>query len=144
VVSPGIVIRSCAIGEAQAVLDLWKRSGASVSSTDDLDHVVPLIRDWPGSLLVATAGPLIVGSIIAAFDGWRANVYRLVVDPDFRRSGLASSLVARAEADLKARGAKRITALVETDHPLAVSFWQSTKYVRHDAMVRYYGDIETL
>src|SRR4051794_10881161 len=89
-------IRAAEVEEAPAVLTLWRRSGATVGSTDDVPSILTLIRGWPGSLLVATSGPEIVGSIIATFDGWRGNLYRLVVDPAFRRTGLGSHLVAEA------------------------------------------------
>jgi ribosomal protein S18 acetylase RimI-like enzyme len=54
-----------------------------------------------------------IGSIIGTFDGWRGNIYRLAVHPDFRRHGVARALVAEVEKKLAEQGAKRITALVE-------------------------------
>jgi 4-hydroxy-3-methylbut-2-enyl diphosphate reductase len=40
----------------------------------------------------------ILGSVIAGFDGWRAHVYRMAVDPDVRKGGVGRALVAAAKA----------------------------------------------
>jgi GNAT superfamily N-acetyltransferase len=44
-------------------------------------------------LLVATAHGRIVGSVIGGWDGWRGNIYRLAVVPEYRRLGIARRLV---------------------------------------------------
>jgi ribosomal protein S18 acetylase RimI-like enzyme len=58
-----------------------------------------------------------VGSIIGTFNGWRGNIYRLVVHPRCRRQAIAQKLVGEVEKRLSCQGTKRITALVEKDHP---------------------------
>ena len=78
-----------------------------------------------------------MGSIIAAFDGWRGYIYRLAVDPAFRRRGIARRLVDTAHDSFVRWGARRITALVETDHPWAVSFWSAVGYVHDERMARF-------
>src|SRR5262249_14950580 len=79
----------------------------------------------------------VVGSIIAAFDGWRGNLYRLATRPDCRRRGVARALLAEAEKTLTAWGARRITALVESAHPDAVGFWRGVGYVDDRRIARY-------
>ena len=53
-----------------------------------------------------------MGSLIAGFDGWRANLHRMAVHPQWRRRGLGLALVAEAERRLEAQGAKRAGATV--------------------------------
>jgi len=78
-----------------------------------------------------------VGSIIGAFDGWRGNIYRMAVHPNHRRLGIARTLVGDVEKRLARQGAKRITALVEKDHPWATSFWQALEYGLDSRIVRH-------
>ena len=85
---------------------------------------------------MAEAEGQIVGSIIGTFDGWRGNIYRLAVHPDHRRQGIARALVAEVEKRLAQQGAKRITALVEKDHPWATAFGEAVGYQVDERIVR--------
>jgi ribosomal protein S18 acetylase RimI-like enzyme len=134
---PAITIRPCAPGEAPAVLELWRRSEASPSPTDNPEAVARLLREPGAVLLVALDGDRVVGTVIAGWDGWRGNISRLAVLSEYRRRGIARALVAEAEAVLRTRGGARISALVEHDHAWAVGFWEAAGYRRDTRMVRY-------
>jgi ribosomal protein S18 acetylase RimI-like enzyme len=64
----------------------------------------------------------------------------LAVSPAYRRRGLARALVAEADRLLHHMGARRISALVESDHPWATDFWDSlaASGYRHDERMRRY------
>jgi ribosomal protein S18 acetylase RimI-like enzyme len=83
------------------------------------------------ALLVAEVDGGLVGTLIAAFDGWRGNMYRLAVRDDMRRRGIARELVEAGHARLRAVGARRVTALVGADEQAAVALWRSAGY-EHD------------
>ncbi len=80
---------------------------------------------------------MLAGSIIATFDGWRGHIYRLAVRPELRRRGIARQLVEAAHGAFETWGVRRITALVEKDHPWAVSFWQAVGYAPDDRICRF-------
>ncbi len=84
----------------------------------------------------------IVGTLIAAFDGWRGNMYRLAVVPERRRRGLAAALVHEGEALLRTMGCRRITALVVRDHDWATAFWSSAGYELEEWMGRFVRKLE--
>jgi len=120
-----IVIRPCRVAECPAVLALWQRAGAIPSPTDTLVELEQLVTYQDDGLLVAVENGVIVGSVIGGWDGWRGNIYRLAVAPEARRHGLARRLVDDAVRVLNARGAHRISALVERHEAHAVGFWDS-------------------
>jgi ribosomal protein S18 acetylase RimI-like enzyme len=69
-------------------------------------------------------------------------IYRLAVAPSHRRRGIATALMSEAERRLKARGARRVSILVNSDETGATSYWQSLDGVRLDARVaRYIKDL---
>ena len=125
----GITIRRCRKEDAQAVLDLWaqERSGHA-STADRLEDVERLIGDSPAALLVAERGGEIVGALIAAWDGWRGNMYRLAVSMEHRRQGIGLALTRAGEEFLNSRGVHRVTALVAFEDEAAGAFWESAGY----------------
>ena len=113
------------------MLALWGEARSEHASTADrLEHVERLIAQMPGSLLVAERDGAIAGARIAAWDGWRGNMYRLAVDPEHRRRGIGIALVRAGEQHLQRLGAYRITALVGYEDEQAAAFWQAAGYPR--------------
>jgi ribosomal protein S18 acetylase RimI-like enzyme len=129
-------IRGCRLEDIGVVLELWRKADAMPGVSDNADDLRRAITESPAHVLVAEADGRVIGSIIGVFDGWRGNIYRLAVHPDCRRQGIARALVAEVEQKLADQGAKRITALVEKDHPWAMSFWEAMEYRVDERVVR--------
>jgi ribosomal protein S18 acetylase RimI-like enzyme len=111
------------------VLALWTEARSEHASTaDGLDDIERLIGDSPAALLVAEHGGEIVGALIAGWDGWRGNMYRLAVRESHRRQGIGIALTRAGEEYLRNRGVSRITALVAFDDDIAGAFWESAGY----------------
>ena len=124
------------------MLDLWRQAEAIPSRTDTLENLHRLVGEGSGLFLVAEEGGRLVGTVIAGWDGWRGNMYRLAVLPRFRRRGIARSLVAEAERRLRAKGARRITALIAKSEEQTMAFWQATGYGHDQRMLRYVKTLE--
>jgi ribosomal protein S18 acetylase RimI-like enzyme len=129
-------LRACRLQDVEAVLEVWRQAEATPGVTDTADDLGRLVQDGRAVVLVAEVGGRLVGSVIGTFDGWRANIYRLAVHPDERRRGIARALVAEVEKGLARLGARRITALVEKEHPLAMGFWEAVGYQVDERIVR--------
>ena len=134
------LIRECHPEEAEALLALWQAAGTSPSITDTIADVRGVIERH-ASVLVAEVNERIVGSLIATFDGWRGNMYRIAVHPDYRRRGIGRALVTEGERRLAKLGAKRITALVEEKYPWATAFWLDVGYEIEPGIVRFFRNL---
>jgi hypothetical protein len=96
-----------------AVLTLWQDS-AEPSSTDDVAAVTALLEHEPGALIIAESSGQIVGSVIAAWDGWRAAGDRI-----------------------SARGARRLQATVIETDTRAMGFWRGTDWRQAEEQTRF-------
>lgn len=132
--------------ELAAVLDLWRAAEVTPpSASDSIEGLTRLIREPAALLMVETIGDGIVGSVIGGWDGWRGNIYRLAVTPEHRRKGIARQLVTEISKALFAKGATRLSALVEHEHQWAIDLWNSLSdlgYERDDKFARYIADLQ--
>ena len=122
-----VSIRSGQPEDAVSILELWQLSGALPSETDNSESIACLLDSDKDALIVAKIGGRIVATVIAAWDSWRGNLYRLAVAPDGRRKGIATQLVTEAERRLFERGASRLSILVPKKGS-AAEFWSSMGY----------------
>jgi ribosomal protein S18 acetylase RimI-like enzyme len=97
---------------------------------DRIEDVHRLLAETPGSLLVADADSALVGVLIAAWDGWRENMYRLAVLREHRRRRVGLALVRAGKEHLRRQSAHRITVLVGYEDEIASAFWESAGYPR--------------
>lgn len=113
-----------------AVLELWAQGRSKHANTPDrLDDVERLVgAESPAALLVAERDSEIVGALIAGWDGWRGNMYRLSVRHGNRREGIGLALTRAGEDYLRQQGVRRVTALVAFDDEAAGAFWEAAGY----------------
>jgi ribosomal protein S18 acetylase RimI-like enzyme len=130
-------LRAATASDVPGLLALWKASDAEPSHTDDDASLKSLITFDPAAVIVAEVDGVLVGSIIAAWDGWRGSIYRLVVAPTERRRGVARSLLAAAEARLAAVGAVRSQAIVVASSEHAIGFWRAGGWEQQSDRARF-------
>jgi ribosomal protein S18 acetylase RimI-like enzyme len=125
-----VEIRAATSGlDVQAVLILWGVGRTRhAAMADTVEAVELLIETDPGALIVAHEGTELVGAVVAAFDGWRGNFYRLAVALTRRRQGIGRALVRAGEERLRSVGAHRATALVAFEDEGARAFWTAVGY----------------
>jgi ribosomal protein S18 acetylase RimI-like enzyme len=132
-----IVLRSGRPDEARSILDVWREADAEPTTTDDPTRLRHLMATNADALIVAEDSGRLVGTVIAAWDGWRGGIYRLAVLPGDRRRGLGRRLVEEAVRRLFASGAARLSAVVVDDDDRAMAFWTAIGWHRQSARARF-------
>jgi ribosomal protein S18 acetylase RimI-like enzyme len=133
-------IRLAGPDDVEAVRELWGGSRSAHAVTEDTAERVG-VAVAAGALLVAVVDDTVVGAVVAGFDGWRGNMYRLAVADEWRRRGIARRLVEAGHERLRAAGAPRVTALVAFDDVIARGFWEAAGYATDPVMGRMVRDL---
>jgi ribosomal protein S18 acetylase RimI-like enzyme len=138
---PPVELLPCRPEDIDAVLALWQRAETVPRPTDRPDALHRRLDRDRDLFILAWDGPRLIGSLMGGWDGWRGQMYRLAVDPAYRRQGIARRLVESVETRLRALGAERITSLVFVHEPGAADFWRRAGYAPDPATERYAKDL---
>ena len=130
-------IRAATATDFTQVLELWRSIDRHVGLADRIEHLDTLHMHSPDLFLIAEREGEVIGTLIAGWDGWRAQMARLAVAPALRRRGIARRLVEEGERRLREMGAKRIYALVDRSSDPAQPFWASLGYAANDNIVQF-------
>ena len=123
------LVTTAELSDLPALVNFWKLAGENDARPQDSVEVVRnLISRDPDAILLVKIDGLVVGSVIAGWDGWRAHLYRLAVQPDYRRRGIARSLLDVAEGRLRELGAGRFDAMVLEGNDLGAAAWAGRGY----------------
>jgi ribosomal protein S18 acetylase RimI-like enzyme len=130
-------IRSGRLDDAERLLAFWSAAAHGRSVSDDLAGVTRLLRHDPESVLIAESDGAVVGSVIAAWDGWRCHIYRLAVSPDHRRAGIGRALLTAAEDRFVALGGRRSDAMVDDGNRGAHELYRAAGYMPDSSWTRW-------
>ena len=126
-------IRPFAEADCAALKALWSRAFPNDPPRNAPGLVIARKRKvQPELLLVAEVGDLLVGSVIAGYDGVRGWIYHLAVDGPWRRRGIATALVRKAEEALAARGCPKVNLQVRASNTEVVPFYRKLGYEVQD------------
>ncbi len=139
--TPDIAIRPCQPEDIPAVLQLWIDADAVPGPTDDAAAIERRLQRDVELFVLATDGARIVGSLMGGWNGWRGDMARLAVHPDYRRRGIAMQLISEVEGRLRELGCNRITSLVFIHEAGAPELWSNAGYAPDSEIGRYYKDL---
>ena len=106
------------------VVALWTACGLVRPWNDPRKDIARKLAVQRDLFLVGTVGDRIVATVMAGYDGHRGWVNYLAVDPASRRLGLARSLMAAVEEQLRRLGCAKINLQIRNDNRDAIAFYQ--------------------
>ncbi|MFD1831378.1 GNAT family N-acetyltransferase [Streptomyces desertarenae] len=135
---PETTLRHALADDIPDVLAFWRTAAEDAHRpADDEAAVASLLARDPEALILAVEGEDIVGTVVAGWDGWRCNLYRLAVSPERRRRGIGRLLVRAAEERFARLGGTRAAAMVLNGNALAHSTWRACGYAPQSEWSRW-------
>lgn len=129
-----IIIRPVVIDDYDGLYALWSSTEQSKRALNPVDDsregIARYLKRNPSTCFLACTqdNQQIIGVILTGHDGRRAIVHHMCVHPDFRRRGIARTLVQKAEEALCQEGITKIFGLVFKDNDAANAFWEQQGY----------------
>ena len=96
------------------------------------------IADPDTMVLVATRAGVLIGFAIMNFGDQHAHLYLLAVEPQHRRSGAGTAMVAWLEKSCRTAGIQSIRLEVRADNKSALAFYRKLGYRYFGRMAGYY------
>ncbi len=117
-----------------AVIALWRDCGLTRSWNDPRKDVERKLQVQPELFLVAVDGALLLGTVMAGYDGHRGWINYLAVDPEARRRGLGRDLMRHAESELLKRGCPKINLQIRASNTEALGFYRAIGFLQDDVV----------
>ena len=130
-----ITIRAVTIEDYNTIFELWnstEQSRRALNPVDDSrEGIERYLKRNPTTCFLAcesNQAHKAAGVILTGHDGRRAIIHHMCVHPDYRRQGIAASLLSRAEEALRQEGISKVFGLVFKDNDGANAFWENLGY----------------
>jgi ribosomal protein S18 acetylase RimI-like enzyme len=108
---------------------LWREAFPNDASWNAAKISIPEKRKvQPDLLLVAVEAGLVVGSIMAGYDGHRGWISRIAVLKSRQRLGIGEALIQEAENRLAVLGCLKVNLQVVASNAVVLGFYQSLGY----------------
>ena len=135
-----ITYRIMTVNDYEAVYNLWmscKNMGFN-DKDDSYDGIKKLLNRNPNTCFVALCDNIIVGVILATNDGRRGFIHHMAVHDDYRRLGIAATLLQMALKALKdEEGINKVALVCFKYNEAGNAFWESQGFtVRTDLNYR--------
>ena len=128
---PFMHIRTMRTDDYEAVYALWLScAGMGLNDLDDSrEGIERYLKRNPDTSFVALQNEQVIGAILCGHDGRRGYIYHTAVHPDYRRQGIASTLVESAVAALKACGIHKAALVVFERNADGNAFWEKADFI---------------
>jgi len=123
-----LTIRPFEERDRPAVVDLWQRCGLVRPWNDPDRDIDRKLTVQPELFVVGELAGVLVGSVMAGFDGHRGWMNYLCVDPDHTGRGYGRALVTHVEAALRALGCPKVNLQVRSSNAAVLAFYAGLGY----------------
>jgi ribosomal protein S18 acetylase RimI-like enzyme len=116
---------------------MMSTTGVSVREADSKEATARYLARNPGFSFIARADGRVVGCALCGHDGRRGYMQHVLVDPAFRRRGIARQLVTRCLDKLESIGILKTHLDVFVTNDIGNAYWRKAGWIRREDIHRY-------
>jgi len=129
----------------QEIIDLWKRSGIEVSSSDTRDEIARILKRNPDLFLIGKENEKVIAVVMGAFDGRRGYVHHLAIDPDYQKKKYGKMMMDELIEKFHVKKAHKVHLFIEKSNKEVVDFYRKLGWeVRDDLIMMSFAPDKSL
>ncbi len=105
------------------VVEIWKRTGISITSSDTKDELNVMLNRNPDLCLIAKIDEKVIGVIMGGFDGRRGYVHHLAIDPEYQKKGYGTLLMDELIERFQQKRVHKIHLFIEKRNEEVIAFY---------------------
>ena len=118
------------------IIDLWKRSGIEVSSSDTQDEIAKILKRNSDLFLIGKEDGKVVAVVIGAFDGRRGYVHHLAIDPDYQKKRYGKMMMDELIERFRKKKVHKVHLFIEKHNKEVVAFYKELGWdIRNDLIM---------
>ncbi|MHA2473709.1 MAG: GNAT family N-acetyltransferase [Promethearchaeota archaeon] len=123
----------------EEVVQLWRKAGISVGSSDSKIEVEKMLERNPTLFLIGKIDDKICAVVMGGFDGRRGYVHHLAVDPVYQRRGHGKLMIDELNKEFLRLGVHKIHLFIQKHNREVVVFYQNQGWeIREDLIMMSY------
>jgi len=119
----------------QEIIDLWKRAGIEVSSSDTQDEIAKILKRNSDLFLIGKEDGKVVAVVIGAFDGRRGYVHHLAIDPDYQKKRYGKMMIDKLIERFRKKKVHKVHLFIEKHNKEVVDFYKKLGWDIRDDLI---------
>lgn len=118
------------------IINLWKKSGIEVGSSDTCEEISKIRKRNPNLFLIGKENEKIIAVVMGAFDGRRGYVHHLAIDPDYQKKRYGKMMIDELIERFRKKKVHKVHLLIEKSNKEVVDFYRKLGWeVRNDLIM---------
>ncbi|KKM85153.1 hypothetical protein LCGC14_1291890 [marine sediment metagenome] len=117
------------------VIELWRKAGISVGSSDSKEELEKMLKRNPNLFLIGRKNQKIIAVVMGGFDGRRGYVHHLAIDPDFQKKGYGRMMMDKIHNIFLQMGVHKVHLFIEINNKEVVNFYESMGWEKRDDLI---------
>ena len=131
---PSVLVRAYKEADEARVIELWMFAGLIKPWNDPKKDIARKLKVQRELFLVAELEGIVVGVVMAGYEGHRGWVNYLAVDIGQRRRGIGSALMRDAERRLRLLGCPKINLQVRRENAAVQAFYAALGFKEDESV----------
>ena len=121
------------------VVELWRKAGIELGSSDSIDEVTRVLNRNPDLFLIGKVQEKIIAVVIGSFDGRRGYVHHFAVDPNYQKIGFGKTIMDALIEQFREMNIHKVHLFIEKSNRSVVEFYNNLGWdIRKDLIMMSY------